>query len=155
MIVPSVDAQPEITMRIASLPNKFAERKEGTKQEKQGTRISASAYSQWHRTIGSEFCCMDLDYIEWRKGRGIVALIDVTGNLNDENHIINSKEMIWTRTEMQRDVLETLSKAIGVPAYFVIHTTDLSIFHVHNLAYDLKDFTSLSRYQYTEFVKSL
>jgi len=133
----------------------FAERKDGTKQEKQGTRISASAYSQWHRTLGSDFCTMDLDYVEWRRGRGIVALIDVTGNMNDEQHINNSKETIWRRTEMQRDVLETLSNAIGVPAYFVLHTKDLSLFHVHNLKYDLKLFTSLGRYEYSEFIKSL
>ncbi len=144
MIVPSVDAQPEITMRIASLP---------TKPEKLGVR--ATEYSQWHRTLGDGCFGVDLDWVEFRLDRGIVAIIDVTGNLNDENHITNSKKMIWNRTNMQREILETVAKALGVPAYFVIHTTDLSLFHVHNLAYDLKDFTRLSRSQYTEFIKSL
>jgi len=133
----------------------FAERIDGTKQEKQGTRISASAYSKWHRTLGAEFCCMDLDYIEWRKDRGIVALIDVTGNLNDEQHIINSKPIIFQRTEMQREVLIDLGRAIGVPSYFVIHTKDLQCFHVHNLHKDIKDYTSMTQYQYEEFIKSL
>lgn len=142
-------------MRTVNLTSKFAERKDGIKQEKQGTRISASAYSQWHRTLGDGCFGVDLDWVEWRTGRGIVALIDVTGNLEDEKHISNSKEIIWERTKLQREILETVSKALGVPAYFVIHTKDLQLFHVHNLAYDLKDFTRLSRYQYTEFVKSL
>lgn len=124
-----------------------------SKQEKLGVR--ASAYSQWHRTLGDGCYGVDLDWVEYRANRGIVALIDVTGNLNNEEHIINSKQMIWNRTEMQREILETVAKSLGVPAYFVIHTTDLSIFHVHNLAYDLKDFTSLTRFQYTEFIKSL
>lgn len=124
-----------------------------SKQEKLGVR--ASEYSQWHRTLGDGCYGVDLDWVEYRANRGIVALIDVTGNLKNEEHIINSKKMIWDRTEIQREILETIAKALGVPAYFVIHTTDLNLFHVHNLAYDLKDFTRLTRYQYTEFIKGL
>ena len=130
-----------------------AERIDGKKQEKLESR--PSAYSSWHRTIGDGCFVVDVDWVEYREGRGVVALIDVTSNLNNEGHIINSKRMIWERTNIQREVLITMSKALNVPAYFVIHTSDLSMFHVHNLANPLTEYSRMDRYQYTDFIKSL
>lgn len=133
--------------------DKFAPRIEGTKQEKIGGR--PSKYSEWHRTLGAAFSAVDIDYVEYRKDRGIVALIDVTGNMVDEGHIVNSKKFIWRRTDVQRRVLSTISKALNVPAYFVLHTEDLSVFHVHDLGGDLTNFKKMSKQEYETFIKSL
>ncbi len=123
-----------------------------TKQEK--LEFRASDYSLWHRTLGNQFFTTDLDFIEYRKDKGIVALIDVTGNMNDEFHLINCKKFIWQRTEVQRKVLLHISKALKVPAYFVLHTTDLSVFHVHTLP-NLEDFKKMDNDSYANFIKSL
>lgn len=123
-----------------------------SKQEKLGIR--PTEYDYWHRTFGYEYFCVDLDFVECRRDRGIVALIDVTGNMNDEPHLINCKRFIWKRTELQRKVLLDISEALKVPAYFVLHTKDLSIFHVHTLP-NLEDFKKMDKDSYADFIKSL
>ena len=117
--------------------DKFAPRIDGIKQEKTGIR--PSEYSKWHRELGPEFLAVDIDYVEYRNDKGIVALIDVTGNMEDERHIINSKQYIWNRTVVQRKILSHLSKTLGVPAYFVLHTKDLKTFHIHDLNKNIEE----------------
>ena len=133
--------------------NKFAPRVDNTKTEKTGERNSD--YSLWHRSLGSEFLAVDIDFVEYRKNRGIVGLIAVTGRLNDEKHILNSKKFIWKRTSVERDILITLSKGINVPSYFVIHDISLSIFHVHDLSENLDSYKSMDRETYASFIKTL
>ena len=133
--------------------DKFAPRIDDVKQEKTGKR--PSKYSEWHRSLGREYLAVDIDYVEYRIGRGIVAFIDVTGEMEDEGHIINSKKYIWKRTTIQRKILSTLSKALGVPSYFVLHTKDMAMFYV----YDLSDINEQPRRmtgsEYANFVKNL
>ena len=133
--------------------DKFAPRIDNVKQEKIGKR--PSEYSEWHRTLGSEYLTADIDYVEFRRGRGIVALIDVTGEMNDEGHLLNSKKFIWARTKMQREILSAMSKALGVPAFFVLHTKDMTIFHVYNLSDIAEKPLRMSCEEYTRFVKNL
>lgn len=133
--------------------SRFAPRVDNTKCEKTGKR--SEAYSLWHRSLGAEFLTVDIDFVEFRKDRGIVAFIATTGELNDEEHIINSKPYIWRRTELEREILLQLSKKFGVPSFFVIHTTDLSIFHVHKLGEDLSSFTRMTQEEHAKFIQEL
>jgi hypothetical protein len=56
---------------------------------------------------------------------------------------------------MQREVLTNASKALGVPAYFVLHTDDLTTFHVHDLSKSLDEYTAMDEPAYRNFLKSL
>lgn len=133
--------------------DKFAPRIDNVKQEKIGKR--PSEYSEWHRTLGSEYLTADIDFVEYRIDRGIVALIDVTGEMEDEGHMFNSKKYIWGRTRMQRNILSTMSKALHVPAYFVLHTKGMTLFHVYDLSDSTETPKLMTREQYTAFVKNL
>lgn len=133
--------------------DKFAPRTGGTKGEKTGERNSE--YSAWHRTLGPDYYAIDIDFVEYRMGKGIVAFMAVTGKCVDENHIMNSKPYIWQRTTMEREILLILSQKVNVPAFFVIHTNDLQIFHVHKIGDDLKEYKKMNRQEYGEFIKGL
>jgi hypothetical protein len=133
--------------------DKFAPRVDNTKTEKTGERNSD--YSLWHRSLGSDFLAIDIDFVEYRRDRGIVGFLAVTGKCVDEKHINNSKRFIWERTSLERKILETLSKAMNLPSYFVIHDNDLSIFHVHDLSKDLSEFIAMNQVTYGNFIKKL
>jgi hypothetical protein len=133
--------------------DKFAPRVDNVKQEKIAKR--PSEYSEWHRTLGSEYLTADIDFVEYRRDRGIVAIIDVTGEMEDEGHLFNSKKYIWERTRMQRNILSTISKALNVPAYFVLHTKGMTLFHVYDLSDSTEKPNRMTREQYTDFVKHL
>lgn len=119
------------------------------------TGLRTSEYSLWHRTLGKEYLMLDIDCVEYREGRGIVALIAVTGRCNNEAHIKNAKKFIWDRTNVERKILIALSQGINCPAYYVIHDNNLTVFHVHDLSEDLGKFQSMDRNQYAEFIKNL
>jgi hypothetical protein len=133
--------------------DKFAPRIDNVKQEKIGKR--PSEYSEWHRTLGREYLTADIDFVEYRIGRGIVALIDVTGEMEDEGHLLNSKRFIWERTKMQREILSTMSKALGVPAFFVLHTKGMTLFHVYDLSDTTEKPLRMTNAEYTNFIKKL
>lgn len=133
--------------------DKFAPRVNQTKMEKTGERNSD--YSAWHRTLGPKYLAVDIDFVEYRQDRGIVAFIAVTGRLNDESHIMNAKRFIWKRTAVERKIMLELSLKTGVPAFFTIHNNDLSLFHVHDLTKDLSEFKRMNQKEYGDFVKQL
>lgn len=118
------------------------------------TGIKEISYNIWHRELGQGYLDFDVNFVEYRNNRGIVALINVTANLEDESHLENSKEAIWSRSDLEREVLTEIANAIEVPAYYVIHTDDLQVFHVYELP-DLKDFERMNQEEYTEFVQNL
>lgn len=124
-----------------------------TKNEKTGSRDLA--YNNWHRTLGPGYIAETINFVEYREGRGIVALINTTSNLTDENHINNSKKFIFPRTEREREILINTSEALNVPAYFVIHDDGLTIFHVYNLNKGIKTFQKMDKKEYSNFIKSL
>lgn len=133
--------------------DKFAPRVDNVKQEKIAKR--PSEYSEWHRTLGAEYLTADIDFVEYRRDRGIVAIIDVTGEMEDEGHLYNSKKYIWARTRMQRNILSAISKALNVPAYFVLHTKGMTLFHVYDLSDSTETPTRMTCEQYAAFVKKL
>jgi hypothetical protein len=119
---------------------------------------TASAYSLWHRSKIFEGCfTVDVDYVEFRNGRGVVALICVTSRLNDVQHMDNSKSMIFERSKAERRQLWFLSSSAGVPAYYVIHLTDLTVFDVYRVFEDgeLHDFLRMDRDRYVQFIRGL
>lgn len=136
------------------MKERFAPRIDGTKQEKIYER--PSEYSKWHRTLGKDCLACDIDFVEYRLGRGVVGFIATTSRFKDEEHMINSKKYVWQRTSIERKILKELSEASDVPAYFVFHLDDLSIFHVHNPSNnDLKTFIRMNKDEYSDFVKGL
>ncbi len=133
--------------------DKFAPRVDNTKMEKTGERNSK--YSEWHRSLGPEYLAIDIDFVEYRRNKGIVGVLAVTGRCKDEGHIINSKKYIWERTEIERKIMKEISNKLNVPAYYVIHDDSLSIFHVHNLNKNLSEFEAMNTNQYSNFIKTL
>ena len=136
------------------MSNNFIKRVNGVKQETIGQR--PSEYSQWHRSLGANFLTADIDFVEYREGRGIVGLFGVTGRCKDENHINNSKKYIIQRTYVERKILKELSDGKEYSSYLVIHTDDLSVFHVWNLNKDENPtWTRYNKEQYEYFIKNL
>jgi hypothetical protein len=46
----------------------------------------------------------------------------------------NSKTLIWHRAQIELEILKELSEKFGVPSYFVLHTKDLSLFHIYKIS---------------------
>ncbi|MDC7724449.1 hypothetical protein PNF31_27495 [Priestia megaterium] len=131
-------------------------RRDNQQRKTETTGKRPTSYSNWHRkSLSAECLAVDVDFVEYRLNRGIVGLFAVTGECNDENHIKNSKRFIWNRTKVERQVLVELSQKVGCPAYFVIHDNDLTVFHVHDLSEDLKDYTRMDNKEYSEFIEKL
>lgn len=95
--------------------------------------VRPSEYSEWHRSLGQGCYAVDVDWVEWREGRGIVALIATTGNCESISHCLNSLPKIWERTQIERTILRGLAFAAGVPSFYVVHTTNLESFVIINL----------------------
>lgn len=124
------------------------------KEERTGERCSK--YSEWHRTLGPEYHAIDIDFIEWRSERGVVGVLGVTGRLNNEEHIRASKQVIWNRTGLERTIMSQVGAAFGVPSFLVMHTADLSAFHVHEAAAPTPyEYRRMNREEYADFIKGL
>ena len=121
------------------------------KPERTGER--ASEYSLWHRTLGSGCYVVDVDWVEYRNDRGIVAFICTTGRFNDEQHILFSKPMVFERTKLERKIVKQLSEVMKVPGFFVMHLTDLSLFYVYDL--DFVNVKVMTLEEYGDFIKKL
>ena len=117
-----------------------------TKNIRYSDKLRDADYSQMHRTIPGAWVT-DIDQVEWREGRGIVAILCTTGNLNDANHIQNSKIHIWERTRFERMIVTEIANKLNLPSYYVIHTKDLSCFQVHKLS-NLSEYTQMSQEEY-------
>jgi len=99
-------------------------------------------YSKFHREHLPRWCYMtDIDAVEWREGRGIVALIETAD--------IRSKcDRDW-----QLRVLKELSRRSGIPAYFVRHDRECTIFVVERL--DGPGYWVMNREEYKRFLREL
>lgn len=82
------------------------------KQEYTNTRDLT--YSRWHRTLPDKCYCMDLDWIEWRSGRGIIAVI--------ETKDYRARGI----SNFQKNIMLDIATAIGVPAIFVKFNFDVN-----------------------------
>jgi hypothetical protein len=123
---------------------------------KEGSNERSMDYSNWHRTF-SQFCyAIDVDFVEYRINRGIVGLFGITGNFEDERHIINSKKYVLGRNYVEREILKDLTKDQKFNAYLVLHTKDLSLFHVWNLTLnEIPLWRVYDKVQYQKFIEGL
>jgi len=98
-------------------------------------------YSQWHRNkLPAKCCCTDLDWIEYRYGKGIVAFIEAKLN----------KDRV---TNFQRDVFQELERLTGVPFYVVRYNEELTEFMVMRLS---DNFTEVfDEAEYIEWMSNL
>jgi len=105
-------------------------------------------YSRWHRTLGDPYYMIDLDSIEWRSGKGVVALIE-TARL----------EAIVYKKKFQIKVMKELAQRLGVLAYLVLYNEELTLFEVYDLLSG-PEWTSctkkiMGRNEYSDFIKNL
>lgn len=124
--------------------------------EEEHTGERSLKYSAFHRELGQGYMMVDVDCVEWRWSRGIVALCAVTGRMKDEAHILNCKRFVWERTLVERLALAQIAVALKVPAYYVLHDEGLSVFHVHEITSgNFENYRRLTRDEYANFIKSL
>ena len=93
------------------------------KPEKTGERDLT--YSRWHRTLPNYCYMIDLDSIEWRPDRGIVALIETCRG-----------ESTVFRKKFQLKVIREIANKLKVPCYLVIYharNANLNFFEVYDL----------------------
>jgi len=96
---------------------------------------------------------IDIDSIEWRGNRGIVAFIE-TAFFN-----LNGKTEMWEAIERKNTemlILDELSKLTGKPAYLVLHTPDLSTFWIFSITDGHTVFHSATDKEgYAQFIREL
>ncbi len=103
-------------------------------RQAQGPKYPASLppYSVWHYKLDWACKCRDIDYFEIRNGE-IRAILEITGKLQDESHLKNSLTQIFQRWSLHQSMFRSLTKAVGTPAFFVVHTTRLDVFYVFDI----------------------
>jgi hypothetical protein len=104
------------------------------------TGVRDLRYSLWHRTIGPEVYATDLDFIEWRNGRGVVALIE-------------AKQGRGRLSDFQRKVFCELSQRAKIPFYVVRYDETMTRFTVMRLPDNYAD--ELSKEEYVDWLKKL
>ena len=109
-------------------------------------------YSNWHRTL-PDFCyCIDFDFVEWRSGRGIVAIIEVA--VRDTNQSLANQ---LDRKQFEAKILYEAARKLNVNAYIVFYNESLSAFWIFIPYEDGR--TSLLKVigeqEYEEFIKNL
>ena len=110
------------------------------------------AYSLWRYKLKYAIKCRDVDYLEIRQGE-VKAVIETTGKLADEDHLRASTDRIFERLAGQRLIFKHLAEVFDCPAYFVLHTRDLTVFYVFDI--DFKHVLSANKKQYISFLESL
>jgi hypothetical protein len=99
-------------------------------------------YSRWRRTVGHRCYVIDIDGLEYRFGRGPVALIEVTG--------INSD---LAKKKFQLKALRELGVKAGIPSYLVRYQMNPWRFVVTNLADEAT--VEMNEDEYRQFLREL
>lgn len=104
-------------------------------------------FQNWHKvSINSNCFCTDLDFVEIRKNRGVVALIE-------------AKKIGWFLgpKSLQRIQFPDMAEKLGVPFYFVQYAPDLTKFIVwHNIGTTKKERSEeMSQKEYIKFIEEL
>lgn len=85
-------------------------------------------YSNWHRTL-PDFCYMiDLDCVEWRSNRGIVAFIETA--LRDPNQTMSDQ---LDNKSFEVKVLHELFNRTDIPTFIVFYSDDLNTFWIFSV----------------------
>lgn len=124
--------------------------KKTVKKERTNSREGDLKYSKWHRKLPYNCYMMNLDCIEWRADRGIVAFIE-TAFYENKTLLELLEDKKW-----EIKVLDELQQKTRIPAYLVFHTDTLSLFWVYVIAEGQPYlFKTLPRYDYEQFIKKL
>ena len=108
--------------------------------KKEGTGIRRLEYSRWHRTISPKCYLTDLDAVEYRYGRGIVALMEIKSQHSE-------------LSDFQIDVFNDLEKNTPYPLYIVWYESPMDRFRVLN--YRTEEESMMSNQEYQKWVESL
>lgn len=109
-----------------------------------------------------DFCLFsDIDYVEYDYDGKIYAMLEVTGECNDEGHMIN--KMKYTRLRMSRraKVFSQIAKSLHIPFYMIVYDNSMSIFHIYTIVDKLGGDGNLYNYmrmdgdQHKQFIHSL
>lgn len=107
------------------------------------------SYSKWHRTIGNKYYMIDFDSVEWRNGRGIVALIECALNRTTSLQTLQNKKFEFK-------VYTEASREMRAPAYLVIHNFEMTWFEVYKIINEKAiPWRKMQRKEYEEFIKNL
>ena len=79
-------------------------------------------FHRWHRTLPPDCYMVDLDCIEWRSEKGIVALIELARHT-----------AIVYKKKFQCKIIKELATKAQIPAYLVLYNGDLTYFEVYDL----------------------
>ena len=110
-------------------------------------------YNLWHRTVGDQYYMLDVDCLEWRNGRGIVAIIE-RGLYNSESNY--SKEAIIRFKRFELKVVTELSQKLKVPAYLTFYNIELSEFDVYQIQSEQAlHFKKMNVEEYSNFIRNL
>lgn len=90
------------------------------KSERLHERVWDKIASEKHREFGEECYAVNLDFVEWREGRGVVALVE--WKCEDEE-----------LTKMEKRILIDLASAKKVPAYVIRHYDDFTDFYIYQI----------------------
>lgn len=115
------------------------------------------SYNRWHRRLGPEYYMIDLDCVEWRNGRGTVAIIERTCYTRKY-----SIEQILEFKKFQLKVTAEIAQARRVPAFLVLYEKDHNntpmAFHVFTINIETAEphfLSEMTEQQYAEFLRSL
>lgn len=122
-------------------------------------------YRDWHRTLGKDLYCMDIDQLEYRIIDDVftpVAIIEMS--LIETEHEIGrgycqkAWDRAWNRDPQLR-IAANVSTAINVPGYFVLLRPDLSVFWVRmfspSTSYPESQWRPMLSPVYAEWLRSL
>lgn len=109
------------------------------------------SYNKWHRTIGAPYYMIDLDCVEWRSGRGTVAIIERT--LDSTKY---TQEQIVEYKQFEITVTWEIAQKLQVPAYLVFYNAQLTEFNVYTIKdNEAKFWLTMNTDQYTTFLRNL
>lgn len=123
-------------------------------QQRTDNEDRSLAYRQWHRTLGPELICSDVDQIEWRFVDGkpkAVAVLELTRIDEGDGSPAYRDAIIerFTKRDGQATLIRTVGAALHAPAWIVLFRRDLAKFWLYNLDKPAAGWTELTRAVYT------
>lgn len=85
-------------------------------------------YNVWHRTIGSQCYMVDLDCVEWRSNRGIVAIIERACDYQ-----IYPRSSLLQFKKFEIKVASEMATKLSVPSFLVFYDEALTKFDVYHI----------------------
>lgn len=118
-------------------------------------------YAEWRRNQDHSSWFTDIDYVEYRDDRGVVAFLEVTGKFKNEQNMLAGMPKMRLRLERRIEVFKQIASALGVPYYLIVHDINVSVFHVYTILYDdgsegnLNEYKRMTPEQHKKFIQAL